>query len=79
MPDEEDPDYDLSEAAGYAGWDAPGHRGPMPEWVITTIAVVLILAIVLGIVATVRWGFSPTAPVSGTRRRDRCRGALVDE
>jgi hypothetical protein len=54
VPDEDDPDYDLTEAAGYAGWDAPKHSGPMPEWVITTIAVVLVLAIVLGIIATIR-------------------------
>jgi hypothetical protein len=54
VPDEDDPDYDLSEAAGYSGWDAPSQRGPMPDWVITTIAVVLIFAIVLGIISVIR-------------------------
>lgn len=53
VPEEGDPDYDLSEAAGYAGYDSHVSRG-MPDWVITTIAVVLVLAIVLGLIATLR-------------------------
>lgn len=53
IPDEDDPDFDLSEAAGYAGYDSEASTG-MPQWVITTIAVVLVLAIVLGLIATLR-------------------------
>ena len=53
VPDEDDPDFDLSEAAGYAGYDSDARVG-LPEWMITAIAVVLILAIVLGFIAVLR-------------------------
>lgn len=54
VPDEDDPDFDLSEAAGYAGYDSDKRSSPVPEWMITTFAVVVILAIVLGLLATLR-------------------------
>jgi hypothetical protein len=47
IPGPDDPDYDLSEAAGYAGWEEPRRRGLMPQWVIVLISIVLILAIVI--------------------------------
>jgi len=53
VPDEDDPDFDLSEAADYVGYDSDVSTG-LPDWVITTIAVVLVLAIVLGLIATLR-------------------------
>lgn len=54
VPGESDPDFDLSEAAGYAGYDSSKRAEPMPQWIITAIAVVLVVAIVLGIVAALR-------------------------
>ena len=53
VPGEDDPDFDLSEAAGYAGYDSDASAG-LPEWVITASAVVLVLAIVLGLIAALR-------------------------
>lgn len=47
IPGPEDPDYDLSEAAGYAGWREPKSRGIIPQWVIAVISILLILAIVV--------------------------------
>ena len=40
-----DPDYDLSEEAGYAGREPPPRRGLLPEWLIVAISLLLILAI----------------------------------
>jgi hypothetical protein len=41
-----DPDYDLSEAAGYAGWEAP--RGPIiPQWLIVAASLLLVFAILV--------------------------------
>ena len=54
VPDEGDPDFDLSEAAGYAGYDSEGRASPVPEWMITAFAVIVILAIVLGTFAALR-------------------------
>lgn len=48
VPGPDDPDYDLSEAAGYAGWEEPGHREPFPRWVIAAVSIALLLAIVGG-------------------------------
>jgi hypothetical protein len=45
VPGPDDPDYDLSEAAGYAGWEAPRREGPVPQWVIVVASLLLILAI----------------------------------
>lgn len=47
VPGPDDPDYDLSEAAGYAGYD-DSRAGPLlPQWVIVTVCVILVLAIVV--------------------------------
>ena len=45
VPDEDDPDYDLSEEAGYAGWDSPKRETPFPQWLIVAASLLLILAI----------------------------------
>lgn len=54
IPDEDDPDYDLSEQAGYADWEPSASRGLMPQWVITTIAVILVLALVFPLFLVLR-------------------------
>lgn len=48
VPEGDDPDFDLSEAAGYAGYDSEGSANPVPSWMITAFAVIVILGIVLG-------------------------------
>jgi hypothetical protein len=53
IPGPDDPDYDLSEQAGYAGWDDEGSSGLVPQWAITVFCIVLISAIVLGILVSV--------------------------
>lgn len=54
IPGPDDPDYDLSEAAGYSGYDE-GRAGPLlPQWVIVTVCVVLILAVVVPAVLLAR-------------------------
>jgi len=45
VPDEDDPDYDLSEEAGYAGWDPAKRETPFPQWLIVAASLLLILAI----------------------------------
>jgi hypothetical protein len=47
IPGPDDPDYDLSEAAGYAGWEEPGRRALVPQWLIVVFSIVLILAILI--------------------------------
>jgi hypothetical protein len=47
IPGPDDPDYDLSEEAGYAGWEAPESRDLLPQWVIATVSIILILAIAI--------------------------------
>jgi len=47
----DDPDYDLSEAAGYSGWDSRRRTG-IPQWVIVAVSVALILALLL---PALRW------------------------
>lgn len=54
VPGPDDPDYDLSEAAGYAGWEDDGRNGPMPQWVIAAVSIALILAIVIPALLLVR-------------------------
>lgn len=46
VPGPEDPDYDLSEAAGYAGWEE-SRRGMLPGWVIAAASILLILALLV--------------------------------
>jgi hypothetical protein len=45
VPGPDDPDYDLSEAAGYAGWEAPRSESVFPRWIIVVASLLLILAI----------------------------------
>ena len=53
IPGPEDPDYDLSEAAGYANWDAP--RGdPIPQWLIAAVSILLILSIAVPAILILR-------------------------
>ncbi|MEO7667522.1 MAG: hypothetical protein ABIU97_10900 [Dehalococcoidia bacterium] len=49
VPEPGDPDYDLSEAAGYAGYEEPARRGIMPQWVIVLFSIALIVAILIPI------------------------------
>ena len=49
IPEPGDPDYDLSEAAGYAGYEEPARSGIFPQWVIATFCILLILAVFLGL------------------------------
>ncbi|MDP2675532.1 MAG: hypothetical protein Q8Q00_11615 [Dehalococcoidia bacterium] len=42
----ENPDYDLSEGAGYSGWDRERRTG-IPQWVVVAISLVLILSLLL--------------------------------
>jgi len=45
IPGPDDPDYDLSEAAGYAGWQPSRRAGVFPQWIIVAVSLLLILAI----------------------------------
>jgi len=42
----EDPDYDLSEEAGYSGWDSQRRTG-IPQWVVVAVSLALILSLLL--------------------------------
>ncbi len=48
----DDPDYDLSEAAGYSGWEPPERSFFLPQWVIVALSLLLILALLLPLL---RW------------------------
>ena len=50
VPGPDDPDYDLSEEAGYAGWEAPRRDGLVPQWVIVVASLLLILAILTPVI-----------------------------
>jgi hypothetical protein len=41
------PDHDLSEAAGYAGWEAPAKPWFLRRWVHLLIAVLVVFALLL--------------------------------
>lgn len=43
----DDPDYDLSEAAGYSPREESGRRTRVPEWVIAALSLLLILSLLL--------------------------------
>ena len=45
IPGPDDPDYDLSEAAGYSGWQPSRRAGVFPQWIIVAVSLLLILAI----------------------------------
>ena len=47
IPGPDDPDYDLSEAAGYAGYEPPKRRGLVPQWVIVAFSIALVLSILV--------------------------------
>src|SRR3990170_7105368 len=49
----EDPDYDLSEAAGYSGWDSQRRTG-IPQWVIVAVSLALILSLLLPVLLRFR-------------------------
>jgi hypothetical protein len=52
IPDESDPDYDLSEAAGYANWEPKG-QAIIPQWVIVVASLLLIFAILIPVLIQV--------------------------
>lgn len=54
IPDESDPDFDLSEAHGYADWDDSEAAPLIPQWVIATVCIALILAIAIPAILLVR-------------------------
>lgn len=43
----DDPDYDLSEGAGYSGWEGRGRRPLVPYWVLVAVSLLLIFALLL--------------------------------
>lgn len=45
-PGESDPDYDLSEAYGYADWE-PNREEIIPRWLIAGASILLIIAILV--------------------------------
>lgn len=47
----DDPDYDLSDAAGYSGWDSQRRTG-IPQWVVVAVSLALILSLLLPVL---RW------------------------
>jgi len=49
----EDPDYDLSEAAGYSGWDSQRRTG-IPQWVIVAVSLALVLSLLLPVLLRFR-------------------------
>ena len=42
----DDPDYDLSEEAGYSGYDSQRRTG-IPQWLIVAVSLALILSLLL--------------------------------
>ncbi len=50
VPGPEDPDYDLSEAAGYAGYEPSRRVGVFPQWVIVAVSLLLIAVILLPLI-----------------------------
>jgi len=47
----DDPDFDLSEAAGHSGWDSQRRTG-IPQWVIVAVSLALVLSLLL---PALRW------------------------
>jgi len=52
-PGPDDPDYDLSEAAGYSGWDRERRTG-IPQWVVVALSLALILSLLLPVLLRFR-------------------------
>ncbi|HZP27055.1 MAG TPA: hypothetical protein VFB90_08420 [Dehalococcoidia bacterium] len=42
-----DPDYDLSEAAGYAGYEPKRGLWPPPSWLVAAVSILLLIVILL--------------------------------
>ena len=53
VPDETDPDFDLSEAHGYSDWE-PRHPGPFPGWLLPAASILLIIAILIPLLLRIR-------------------------
>lgn len=53
VPGPDDPDYDLSEAAGYADWE-PGPPTIIPQWIIALVSILVILALSVPAVLVLR-------------------------
>ena len=53
IPDETDPDYDLSEVHGYSDWE-PRRGGPIPSWVIAAASILLIIAFLIPLLLQIR-------------------------
>jgi len=49
----DDPDYDLSEGAGYSGWDRERRTG-IPQWVVVALSLALILSLLLPVLLRFR-------------------------
>src|SRR3990172_424763 len=49
----DDPDYDLSEGAGYSGWDSQRRTG-IPRWVVVAVSLALILSLLLPVLLRFR-------------------------
>ena len=47
----DDPDFDLSEAAGHSGWDRQRRTG-IPQWVVVAVSLALVLSLLL---PALRW------------------------
>ncbi len=47
IPTPDDPDYDLSEEAGYSGWEDRGRRPLLPPWLVVAVTLLLILALLV--------------------------------
>jgi hypothetical protein len=54
IPGPDDPDYDLSEAAGYADWEEPEHEDLIPRWMIVLFSIILILALLTPLLLRIR-------------------------
>jgi len=50
VPGPDDPDYDLSEEAGYAGWEPRQSDGLVPRWMIVFVSLLLIFAILTPVI-----------------------------
>ena len=50
VPGPDDADFDLSEEAGYSGWEPSRHGGLLPQWVVAAGSVLVIVALVLSVI-----------------------------
>jgi hypothetical protein len=53
IPGPDDPDYDLSEAAGYANWE-PGRKELLPQWLIALVSILVILSLAVPAIVILR-------------------------